>query len=90
MYTEDQKNRIKNSVFALPAKKRAKILQLVALVSDEPGDELEYDVMVAYMDDKDDKDLDKALKQAQASGFRFEEVEELRDTVPNKLKIKDK
>jgi hypothetical protein len=90
MYTNEQKTRIKNSVYALPAKKRAKILQLVALVSEEPGDELEYDVMVSYMDDDMDKELDEALKQAQAGGFQFEEVEETREPLPNKLKIKDK
>lgn len=90
MYTEAQKTRIKNSVYALPSKKRTKILQLVALVSEEPGDELEYDVMVSFLDNDMNEELDKALKQAQAGGFQFEEVEEIKETVPNKLKIKDK
>jgi hypothetical protein len=90
MYTNEQKIRIKNSVYALPAKKRTKILQLVALLAGEPGDELEYDIMVSYMDNDMNKELDKALKQAQAGGFQFEEVEEAREKLPNKVKIKDK
>lgn len=90
MYTEEQKRRIKNSVFSLPTEKREKILRLVALVSEEPDDDMQFDVMVAYMDKGSDKELEKALKQAQAGGFQFEEVEEIRDSIPKKVKISDK
>ncbi len=92
MYTDEQKTKIKNAVYALKPKKRDKILSLVSLLSSEQDDEMSYDVMLSYMDEDRDDELAKALADAQSGGGRFENTEERPDTsVPNRVKlVKDK
>lgn len=88
MYTEEQKTQIKNSVYSLRASKRKKILTLVSLLSQEPDDDMQFDVMVSYIDDDMDDELDKALKDAQLGGLQVDYIQESESSVPSKLKIK--
>lgn len=92
MYTDEQKSRIKNSVYALPAKKRDKIIKLVSLLSKEQDDDIQFDIMLSYLDDDMNKELDNALKQIQKSGYDFGDmdVQELKNSVPKKVKMNKK
>jgi hypothetical protein len=90
MFTDKQKTRIKNSVFALSPEKRDKIIQLASLVSAlEDDEDIEYAVMISYLDDDMDKELDKALNDAQIASFSFVETDgEKKKTIPSKVIIK--
>lgn len=92
MFTDSQKTRIKNSVFALKPEKRDKILQLASLLSATTGEDdedMEYSVMISYLDDDMDKELDKALNDAQIAGFSFvESGREEKIKIPSKVVIK--
>lgn len=92
MFTDKQKTRIKNSVFALKPEKRDKILQLASLLSAATGEDdedMEYSVMISYLDEDMDKQLDKALNDAQIAGFSFvESGREEKKTIPSKVVIK--
>lgn len=92
MFTEKQKTRIKNSVFALEPEKRNKILQLASLISAvEDSEDIEYSVMVSYLDDDMDKELDKALNDMQIASFSFIDTGDKGSKIPSSVKIvKDK
>jgi hypothetical protein len=88
MFTEEQKTRIKNSVYSLPTKKRTKILNLASLLSDGENDDIEYDVMISYLDEDMDEELDKALKEAQEGGNQIAYLREEEEKLPSRLRMK--
>jgi hypothetical protein len=81
MFTDEQKTRIKNSVFSLKAEKRHKLMQLASYLSNGGEDEnMEYSVYVSYLDDDMNKKLDTDFNEVMNSGISVDLPEE--DTKP--------
>lgn len=92
MFTDEQKTRIKNSVFSLKAEKRQKLMQLAAYLSNGGEDEeMEFSVYVSYLDDDMNKKLDADLKEVMNSGISVnfpEEDTKKKTRLPKAVRIK--
>jgi hypothetical protein len=81
MFTDEQKTRIKNSVFSLKTEKRHKLMQLASYLSNGGEDEnMEYSVYISYLDNDMNKKLDADFKEVMNSGISVDLPEE--DTKP--------
>lgn len=89
MMTQDTKDRILRSLYALDADKRHKIMQLASHLMENDDDEMRYEVMVSYLDPDMDKQLDKDFKAMMNSGFAYlYDNEDPKSNVPSKVVLK--